>query len=88
LLIPDDIAETVVVLRDKYFDLKGLAVYSALAVPTLRSHIRSEGLPCFMVKGKIIIKKSEFDKWIESHRVNKKQDLSKIVDGIVGSLQG
>lgn len=72
---------------DKYFDLKGLSAYSALGVGTLRDHIRSGNLPCFKVKGKILVKRSEFDQWIENYRLNKKQDLDKIVDDVLDTLK-
>jgi excisionase family DNA binding protein len=72
---------------DKYFDLKGLSAYSALGVGTLRDHIRRGNLPYFKVKGKILVKRSEFDQWIENYRVNKKQDLDKIVDDVLESLK-
>lgn len=85
--IPGEIAETTIALRDQFFDLKGLSVYSALAVSTLRDHIRSGSLPCFKVKGKILIKMSEFESWMEGFRMNKKQDLNNMVDGVLESLK-
>lgn len=87
MIVPDDMAETAITLKDQYFDLKGLSVYCGLAVPTLRDHIRSRKLPCFKVKGKILIKRSEFDTWIEGFRLNKKQELNNLVDGILDSLK-
>ena len=87
MILPDNIIELAISLKDQYFDLKGLAVYSTFAVPTLRGHIRHGGLPCFKVGGKILIKQSEFDSWVESHRVNKKQNLSNIVNGVIESLK-
>ena len=84
--IPDNIIETAISLKDQYFDLPGLAKYCSLKVPTLRDHIRSGDLPCFKVKGKILIKKSEFDHWIEAFRINKKQDLDNIVNDIMDSM--
>jgi len=71
---------------DKYFDLKSLSEYSSLCVPTLRDHIRSGGLPHFKVKGKILVKQSEFDTWLESFRVDTKCDLKGVVDSIIDSL--
>ncbi len=88
MLIPDDIAETAVALRDQYFDLRGLSAYSALAVPTLRDHIRHGGLPCFKVGGKILVKMSEFNVWLEGYRFNKSQDLNTLVDEVVESVRG
>jgi len=85
--IPDNIVESAVSLKNQFFDLKGLSLYSALGVGTLRDHIRSGSLPCFKVKGKILVKRSEFDQWIEKHRLNKKQDINNIVDEVLNSLK-
>ncbi len=86
--IPDDIAETAIALKDQYFDLKGLSVFSSMAVGTLRDHIKAGSLPCFKVRGKILIKMSEFDAWIEGYRMNKKQELNNIVDDVMEGLKG
>ena len=37
---------------------------------------------------KILIKRSEFDDWLEEYRLNKKQDLDGIVSGVMDSLKG
>jgi len=88
LQIPDDIAKIAIALKDQYFDLPGLATYCSLKVPTLRDHIRSGDLPAFKVKGKLLVKRSEFDAWIESFRLNKKKDIDSLVDGVMDSLKG
>ena len=72
---------------DKYFDLKSLSEYSSLGVPTLRDHIRSEGLPHYKVKGKILVRQSEFDAWIDSFRVDPKFYPNGIADSIIDSLK-
>ena len=87
MILADNIAEPAISLKDKYFDLRGLEVYSSIKVPTLRDHIRSGDLPCFKVKGKILIKKSEFDNWLEGYRVNRQQDINNIVDEVLTSLK-
>jgi len=87
LILPDNIVETTIALKDGYMDLKGLSAYSHLAVSTLRDHIRSGKLPCFKVKGKILIKKSEFDQWIEQFRLHKNQDIGRIVEEAVGRVR-
>jgi len=87
MILPDNILETGIILKDQYFDLQGLATYSALAVPTLRDYIRKGALPCFKVSGKILVKRSEFERWLEGHRMNKKQDLGAIVDQVLGDLK-
>jgi hypothetical protein len=72
---------------DKYFDLKSLSEYSSLGVPTLRDYIRSEGLPCFKVKGKILVRQSEFDGWLESFRVDTNCQLREHIDSLFDSLK-
>jgi hypothetical protein len=72
---------------DRFFDLKGLSGYASLAVPTLRDHLRAPGgLPHFKVKGKILVKKSEFDSWLEA-KFRARNDLDVIVDGVLESLK-
>lgn len=86
MLLPDEIAETTIALKDQFFDLRGLSAYSSMGVSTLRDHIRVD-LPCFKVGGKILVKKSEFDAWmLEKHR--HKPELSSIVDDVMESLRG
>ena len=85
--IPDDIAEKAIHLKDQFFDLKGLSTYSAVSVGSLRDYLKT-GLPYFKLKGKILVKRSEFDAWLERYRVNKKQDLNTICDDILESLKG
>ena len=74
---------------DGYLDLRGLSAYSALAVPTLRGYLKDirKPLPHFKVKGKILIRKSEFDAWLEAHRVSNSNDLNRIVEEAVNSLK-
>ena len=87
MFIPDDIADHAISLKDQFFDLRGLSAYSSLKVPTIRDYIKSGGLPCFKLKGKLLIKKSEFDQWIENYRLNRKKELSSIVSNVLDSLE-
>lgn len=87
MIIPENIVEPAISLKDQYLDLKGLEAYSALKVPTLRDYIKSGDLPAFKVKGKILIKLSEFDAWLENYRINKKKDINNIVDEVLNSLK-
>ena len=67
MILPDNIIEPATIsLKDQYFDLRGLSAYSALGVGTIRDYLKSGGLPCFKLRGKILIKRSEFDAWIEN----------------------
>ena len=74
------------VTQPQYFDLKGLSTYSSLPVPTLRDYLKGFGLPCFKVRGKLLVKKSEFDAWLEGFRVNQDR-LEDIVDDVMKSLK-
>lgn len=87
MIIPDDIVETGISLKDGYFDLKGLSAYSSLAVPTLRDYIKDGALPCFKAKGKILIKRSEFDEWMEARRLNREKDINGIVEEVMEGLK-
>ena len=73
---------------DRLFDLKSLSQHSCLGVPTLRDYIRSGGLPHFKLKGKILVRLSEFNRWLESFRVDTKSDLNDLVDDVLESLKG
>ncbi|MFX0201543.1 MAG: helix-turn-helix domain-containing protein, partial [Candidatus Hodarchaeota archaeon] len=64
----------------EYMGLRELAVYSDLSISVLQGYIHEGILPCFKVKGKVFVKKSEFDSWIEGYRVNQKQNKEKHTD--------
>jgi excisionase family DNA binding protein len=78
---PDDIA-----LKDQYLDLRGLARYSALSVGTLRAHIREGQLPAYRVRGKVLVRRSEFDRWLERYRLKRAQDLEAIADEVLTEI--
>jgi hypothetical protein len=73
---------------DRLLDLRGLSKYSSLGVPTLRDYLRSGGLPYFKLKGKILVRLSEFNNWMESFKIEPKQELNSLVDGVISSLKG
>jgi len=87
MILPDSIAEKGIYLKDQYFDLRGLQAYSGMKVSLIREYIRRNGLPCFQIKGKIFIKQSEFDKWINQYRINRKKDINNIVNSVMKNLQ-
>jgi len=65
--------------QDIIYDLKGLSDYCpGLTVSALRGYIKSGKLPCYKMKGKILIRKSEFDRWLEDYRFNRKQDIKTV----------
>ena len=56
-----------------------------MAIPTLRDYMR-EGMPYFKLKGKILVKRSEFDEWLESFRADTDCHLRSLVDSAIESL--
>jgi len=87
MILPDNIIEPEISLKDQHFDLRGLSAYSALGIATLRDYLKSGGLPFFKLRGKLLIKRSEFDAWIEGYRVRKNQNLNNVVYEVLTSLK-
>jgi hypothetical protein len=52
---------------DGYMDLKTLAAYSAMSIRSLRRHLEdvSHPLPCYRIGGKIVVRQSQFDQWVQ-----------------------
>ena len=73
--------------NDRYLDLQKLSEYSSLAVPTLRDYIKRGTLPHYKLLGKIVIKKSEFDGWMEQFKVDKTDELESLVEDAIASLK-
>ena len=73
--------------NDRYMDLKTLAEYSGMPVRTIRDYLSDaeNPIPNFALKRKIFVRKNEFDKWMESHRTDTRQQ-DKIVDEIIHEL--
>ena len=75
--------------NDNYLKLKDLSVYSGLSVRKLRDLIRdSENpLPCFRMDGLILVRRSEFDSWMEQSFRLKARDIDQIVDEVMDELR-
>ncbi len=60
---------------DPFLSIKGLAGYASLSRRTLQDLLNApkDPLPSFRVGGKILIRKSEFDKWMTRRRNRKAQ---------------
>ncbi len=86
MILPDGIVTTIA-LKDEYFDLKGLSVYSKLGVSTLRVYIGQNKLPHFRLKGKVLIKRSEFDGWMEELRRKEKANINQIANEAMKGLK-
>jgi len=86
LKLPDSIVETPVILKDQFFDLRGLAAYASLSVSSLRNLIKSDRLPCFRLRGKLLVKRSEFDHWMSRYRLRSQRDVNSLVDEVMQEI--
>lgn len=72
---------------DKFLDIKQLVQYSTFSDSSLRNYLSDpeNPIPFFRVNRKILVKKSEFDRWMEQFR-RKSNDLDRIVDEVLNDL--
>ena len=77
-------------LDDAYLPLKALAAYSGLSVRTLRVHLLDpiRPMPHYRVRGKILIRRREFDGWVQQFRVTSvPTGIDAIVNDVVANLR-
>lgn len=75
---------------DRWLDLRALQKYAGVSERSLRAWIHRpiNPLPAVRVGGKILVRRSTFDQWLENHRV-KAVDVAAIVEQIAaGVLEG
>lgn len=78
-------------LEDAYLPVKALAVYSGLSVRTLRGYFThaTQPLPFYRVGGRILVRRSEFDTWVQQfRRVQDGSNVETVIDDIVNSFCG
>jgi len=70
----------------EWMSLRELTEYAAVSERTLRCwmHREKNPLPAVQVAGKILIRRSVFDMWLERHRIRGKQSVD--VNAIVNDL--
>ena len=76
----------------EWMDLKALEEYASMSERTIREWINlpEHALPAVQVgKGKILVKRSQFDRWLEAHpyRAMAAMDIGSIVDEVVADLE-
>lgn len=73
-------------LDREWLDLRELTQYAAVSERTLRSWVRRaiNPLPAAQVGSKILVRRSQFDAWLEHHRIRASDPVD--VDGIVSGL--
>ena len=71
----------------EWLDLQRLTGYAAVSNRTLRAWIHSpvDPLPAVRVGTKILVRRSEFDAWLESHRINQ-VDLGGMVEEVLEAV--
>jgi excisionase family DNA binding protein len=69
-----------------WLSLRELTEYASVSERTLREwlHRSTDALPAVRVDGKILVRKSEFDAWLERHRIQPDAPID--VDGIVNAV--
>jgi excisionase family DNA binding protein len=75
--------------QPEWLDLKALQKYACVSERTIRGWVhRPDGpLPAVQVGLKILVRRSTFDHWLESHQI-RPLDVSCIVDQMVDEVTG
>ena len=72
----------------EWLGIRELSVYANVSERTLRLWIRlpRDPLPATRVRGKVLVRKSDFDRFLERHRVQPLAtiDVERIVDEVLG----
>ncbi len=73
---------------DPYLSLQALAAYSGLSVRTLRKALTDplHPLPHYRPGGKILVRQSEFDRWMARFR-HEGEDLERLVSLVLEEVQ-
>ena len=72
--------------QDRYLDKKEAAAYTSLSTRNLESRLPE--IPHYRVGKKILFKKSELDRWMETYREGGNRELDRIVNETLESLKG
>jgi excisionase family DNA binding protein len=75
----------------EWLDLRSLRKHACVSDRTLRSWINrpTNPLPAVRVGGKLLVARTDFDRWLRAHRISRSAvNVSKIVDDVVKELLG
>jgi hypothetical protein len=77
---------------DPYLSLRALAQYSGLSSRTLRKFIErnppAQALPCYRLEGKILVRRSEFDQYMQQYRAQGRPALVRAIRALGLDKQG
>ena len=75
----------------EWLSLQQLTEYAAVSDRTLRTwlHRATDALPAVRVHGKILVRRSEFDSWLEHHRIQPDglNDVDSIVNAVIQDME-
>lgn len=73
----------------EWLDLRQLTRYAAVSERTLREWIHSETnpLPASRVHAKLLVRRRDFDRWLESHRLKPSSSVDGIVDELLAAVR-
>lgn len=73
----------------EWLDLRALRLYACVSERTLRDwiHRLDNPLPAARVGAKILVRKTAFDGWLESHQV-KTVDIGSMVEDLIVGVRG
>ena len=72
--------------QDRYMNKREAATYISLSTRNLEARLPE--IPHYRVGKKILFKKSEIDKWMETYREGGTQNLDRIADEVIESIRG
>jgi helix-turn-helix protein len=83
------VARTTGGLADPFLDLRALAEYSNLSIRTLARHLgdHARPLPHYKVRGKILVRRSEFDAWMQGFRRSQPPAVPQLVDEVLAKFR-
>ena len=89
--IPARTVKTQQGLQPEWMDLKSITQYACVSERTIREwiHRSHNPLPAVQVDKKILIRRSQFDRWLEAHQIRplSNSEVSQIVDDVMTSLR-
>lgn len=74
---------------DRYLDLRSASKFSGLSVRTLRAWLSDSErpLPHYRVRGKILVRYSELDRWLAGFRRKGAPNLDRVVNEVLQSVR-
>jgi len=72
----------------EWMDLSALTRYASVSERTLREwiHRPDNPLPAVRVGAKLLISRTKFDRWLESHSVVNSVDIAAMVDDVLNGI--